>query len=124
MTPHLERELDRSVLIASVIAEAIQSLGAVPSSHLYVRVANYLDVHEYERVINFLLDKKLVRRDRSHLLTWTGPAPAPVAQTSVATSSKLGPCHSSPDDYHVFRNGNCVTCGVEQPVDFEDQEVQ
>lgn len=60
------------VAIAAV-AEAIQSLGEVPSGELYGTVLiKYMSLSQYEAVISLLIDMKLIKR-ANHLLTWIGP---------------------------------------------------
>lgn len=65
------------VRVAHAIAESIRELGQVPSSHLYARLMGIMDLHQYEQVIDLLIDAQLVERDRSHLLHWIGPKANP-----------------------------------------------
>jgi hypothetical protein len=62
---------------AHAIAESIRELGQVPSGHLYARLMGIMDLHQYEQVIELLIDARLVERDRSHLLRWIGPKSNP-----------------------------------------------
>ena len=58
--------------LTKIVGEAIRDLGSVPSGHLYAAVMDHLDIHKYNLIIDKLIEAKLVRRDRSHLLTWIG----------------------------------------------------
>lgn len=65
------------VRVAHAVAETIRELGAVPSGHLYARLMGVMELHQYEQVIDLLIDARLIERDRSHLLRWIGPAVNP-----------------------------------------------
>ena len=65
------------VRVAHAVAETIRELGQVPSGHLYARLMGVMELHQYEQVIDLLVDARLVERDRSHLLRWVGPAANP-----------------------------------------------
>ena len=65
------------VRVAHAVAETIRELGAVPSGHLYARIMGVMELHQYEQVIDLLIDARLIERDRSHLLRWIGPAVNP-----------------------------------------------
>lgn len=65
------------VQVAHAVAETIRELGAVPSGHLYARLMGVMELHQYEQVIDLLIDARLIERDRSHLLHWIGPAVNP-----------------------------------------------
>ncbi len=62
-----------AVNAALAMAEAIRTLGSVPSGHLYAQVMNTLSLASYDNVIRALVNARLVRKDSSHLLTWIGP---------------------------------------------------
>lgn len=68
------------VRIAHAVAETIRELGQVPSGHLYARLMGVMELHQYEQVIDLLIDARLVERDHSHLLRWVGPAANPKPQ--------------------------------------------
>lgn len=68
-----EAKLKAAVAIARAVAEAIRELGSVPSGHLYAQLMGHMSLEIYERVIDTLVKTGLVRKDRSHLLTWIGP---------------------------------------------------
>lgn len=55
------------------IAEAIQTLGEIPSGVLYARLMGYMSYMTYERIIDVLVSANVVRR-QSHVLIWIGPA--------------------------------------------------
>jgi hypothetical protein len=65
------------VRVAHAVAETIRELGAVPSGHLYARLMGVMELHQYEQVIDLLIDARLIERDRRHLLRWIGPAVNP-----------------------------------------------
>ena len=69
------------VRVAHAVAETIRELGQVPSGHLYARLMGVMELHQYEQVIDLLVDARLVERDRSHLLRWIGPAANPNPNT-------------------------------------------
>jgi hypothetical protein len=66
-----------AVRVAHAIAESIRELGQVPSGHLYARLMGVMDLHQYEQVIDLLIDARLVEREPSHLLRWIGPKANP-----------------------------------------------
>ena len=60
-----------AVEIIMAVAEAIRSLGSVPSGHLYARVMPFMNLDAYTRVIETLKRAGLVT-EKNHLLTWVG----------------------------------------------------
>lgn len=66
-----------AVRVAYAVAETIRELGQVPSGHLYARLMGVMELHQYEQVIDLLVDARLVERTPSHLLRWIGPAANP-----------------------------------------------
>jgi hypothetical protein len=54
------------------VAEAIRSLGSVPSGELYAHVMGQLSFTHYTNVIDILKRTGLVV-EKSHLLTWVEP---------------------------------------------------
>jgi len=66
-----------AVRVAHAVAEAIRELGQVPSGHLYARLMGVMEHHQYEQVVDVLVDAHLVERTPSHLLRWIGPAANP-----------------------------------------------
>ena len=66
-----------AVQVAHAVAEVIRNLGEVPSGHLYAQVMGVMDLHQYEQVIDILVDARLVERIPSHLLRWIGPSANP-----------------------------------------------
>jgi hypothetical protein len=65
------------VRVAHAVAETIRELGTVPSGHLHAPLMGVMELHQYEQVIDLLIDARLIERDRSHLLRWIGPAANP-----------------------------------------------
>lgn len=45
----------------------------MPSGELYARLADKMDIHTYQSLIDLLTRSKLIRVD-SHLIQWIGPA--------------------------------------------------
>lgn len=66
-----------AVRVAHAVAETIRELGQVPSGHLYARLMGVMEIHQYEQVIDLLVDARLVERTPFHLLRWIGPAANP-----------------------------------------------
>lgn len=69
-----ERQVQAAILVAKAVAEAIQGLGQVPTGHLYAHLMGHMSLDSFEGVIGSLVQSGLVKRDGSHMLTWTGPA--------------------------------------------------
>ncbi len=72
-----------AVRVAHAVAETIRELGQVPSGHLYARLMGVMELHQFEQVIDLLIEARLVERDRSHLLRWVGPAANPKPQPTA-----------------------------------------
>lgn len=51
------------------VAEAIRSLGSVPSGHLYAQVMQYMSLQSYERIIETLVGAGVIKV-QNHLITW------------------------------------------------------
>ena len=64
-----QKQIDASLLVIRVVADAIRELGSVPSGHLYARIMNTLSLEQYNSVIGVLKRAGLVE-ERSHLLKW------------------------------------------------------
>ena len=56
------------------VSDAIRELGSVPSGHLYARLMEYLSIEVYQRIIDLLVEAKVVT-NKGHLLTWVGQKP-------------------------------------------------
>ena len=54
------------------VADAIRSLGEVPSGHLYANLVGQLSLAQFEQIIGILKRAGLVR-EKGHLLTWLEP---------------------------------------------------
>ena len=61
-----------SVILA--VGDAIRELKEVPSGHLYAQLMAKMSLDQYNAIIDILIEAKMVKRSRSHLLTWIGPA--------------------------------------------------
>lgn len=62
--------------VIEVLAEAIESLGSVPSGELYARVSPFLTVQQYDAALSVLIVQGRVRVE-NHLLIWTNqPRPS------------------------------------------------
>ena len=67
-------ETQKKAVVETVlaVAEAIKSLGSVPSGHLYARLMGHMNLESYTKVIELLKNAGLVK-ESGHLLTWIGP---------------------------------------------------
>lgn len=65
--------------LVAAVGEAIAELGEVPSGHLYTALtsARGININDYNRIIDVLINARLVKRTNSHLLIWVGPRPIP-----------------------------------------------
>lgn len=54
------------------VADCIQALGKVPNGELYARVMAHTDLATYNKVVETLINCKLVE-NRMNVLCWTGP---------------------------------------------------
>lgn len=70
----LEHRVTAVLEVVNIVGDTIRDLHSVPSGHLYARLAGHMDLEIYNNIIDMLVQAKQVRRDRSHLLTWIGPA--------------------------------------------------
>jgi len=61
-----------AVELVYAVAEAIRSLGSVPSGHLYSRLMGHITLDEYNHIIGVLKNTGLVT-ESAFVLTWTGP---------------------------------------------------
>lgn len=68
----IKQQLKAFITSAAAVAEAIRALKAVPSGELYARVMVYMEIGTYQRIIDTLVNSKLIRND-NHLLVWIGP---------------------------------------------------
>ena len=57
--------------IVEAVADAIKTLGSVPSGHLYAHLMGALTLTQYQAVIGILKVQGKVT-ERNHLLTWVG----------------------------------------------------
>lgn len=60
------------VEVVKSIADVIRELKAVPSGHLYARVADYMTLNTYQQIIETLKSIGVVE-EKHHLLTWIAP---------------------------------------------------
>ena len=66
-----KQQIKGTVEIIKAVADAICDLKRVPSGHLYTRVMNALDIHQYQRVIEIIKDAGLIRIENDELI-WIG----------------------------------------------------
>lgn len=71
-TPKLSQQASAALQCVAALAEAIQSLGSVPSGHLYIQVMGVLTMDQYNGAIGLLKRAGLVT-EAGHVLTWVGP---------------------------------------------------
>lgn len=62
--------LKARILAVQAIAEAIRTLGRVPSGELYVRVAGHMSIDTYNKIIDTLKNASLVSETAAHELVW------------------------------------------------------
>jgi hypothetical protein len=55
------------------VSECIRELHEIPNGHLYAQLVGKVSLVEYESLIRILINAKLVKQDRSHMLRWIGP---------------------------------------------------
>lgn len=55
--------------IIQAVAEAIRSLGSVPSGELYAQLMGKLTLEQYNQIIDILIRSGVVKQS-SHVLTW------------------------------------------------------
>jgi hypothetical protein len=60
------------VAMVGAVAEAIRTLGSVPSGHFYAQVCDKMDLQTYTSIIGILKRAELVS-EAGHVLTWVGP---------------------------------------------------
>lgn len=72
-TPVTRAEFKSAITLLQAIAEAIRELKQVSAAHLYAQVMGALELEQFERIINTLVDTGLVERRRD-LLVWKEPA--------------------------------------------------
>jgi hypothetical protein len=61
------------ILVTQAVADSIRDAGPIPAGHLYAALMGVMSLDLFEQVVGGLVNGGLVRRDRSHLLTWAGP---------------------------------------------------
>jgi hypothetical protein len=74
MDDDIARRNEVAKFIALTLAEAIQSLGRVPSGELYAQVMGHLTLEQYNATISVLKHGKLIE-EKNHELIWIGPEP-------------------------------------------------
>jgi hypothetical protein len=65
-------EETKAIQVVAAIATAVRDLKSVPAGHLYASVMGHMSLAEFEKVVGYIVETGLVRRDGSHLLTWVG----------------------------------------------------
>lgn len=75
MTTPTKRQIQAALEVTRAIAETIRELKEVPSGQLYAHVMGSMSLHQYEQIINALVNAGLVERTDSHLLRWIEPTP-------------------------------------------------
>jgi hypothetical protein len=73
MADDIARRNEIAKFVAVTLAEAIQSLGRVPSGELYAQVMGHLTLEQYNAAISVLKFGKMVQ-EKNHELIWIGPA--------------------------------------------------
>lgn len=70
-----EKSVRAVMQIAAALADAIRELGTVPAGELYANSLMGMGVsaEDFNRLIDVMVQAKMVKRDSHHLLTWIGP---------------------------------------------------
>lgn len=67
-------QIRAAVGLVAAVGETIAELGEVPSGHLYTALSTRnITIGEYNRILDVLINARLVKRTNSHLLIWIGP---------------------------------------------------
>jgi hypothetical protein len=64
-----QKEIEAGIKTVLAVAEAIKSLGSVPSGHLYARVMGFLSLSQYNQIIGILKKQGLIE-ESYHELKW------------------------------------------------------
>lgn len=67
-----QQQISSAIQSVAAIAEAIRSLGEVPSGELYAHVCGHLDIDQYTQVIALVKRAGLVA-ESNNVLRWVGP---------------------------------------------------
>lgn len=59
-------------MAAKILEECIQSLGAVPSGHLYAMLMSTWSLTFYQSILDILVEQKKIKIAKSHMITWIG----------------------------------------------------
>ena len=66
-----EEQTKATIEVIKAVAEAIKTLGQVPSGHLYARLMGSLTLDQYQTIIDILEKGRLIKVEH-HLITWLG----------------------------------------------------
>lgn len=55
--------------LISIVSDAIEELGQVPSGHLYARLMEYMGIDMYNQIIDILTKVGRIKVE-NHLITW------------------------------------------------------
>lgn len=67
-------QVSAAIGLVAAVGEMIAELGEVPSGHLYTALSTRnITVGEYNRILDVLINARLVKRTNGHLLIWVGP---------------------------------------------------
>lgn len=67
-----EQEVQAALDVIAAVGLCIKELGSVPAGHLYARMMGHMSLEQFNTCIDRLVSSGLVKRETSHLLTWTG----------------------------------------------------
>ncbi len=68
----LREQITAALELVIEVGKVIKELRTVPSGVLYAQLQGVMSLQSYAILIDKLIELKLVRRDRMHLLTWIG----------------------------------------------------
>ena len=64
-----QKQIEAGIETVLAVAEAIKSLGSVPSGHLYERVTGFLSLDQYNQIIGILKKQGLIK-EMNYELKW------------------------------------------------------
>jgi hypothetical protein len=65
-----QTELQAGFEALQALAEAIQTLGTVPSGELYAQIAGVMSLAAYDQAIGLLIRSTVITRSSGHVLRW------------------------------------------------------
>lgn len=66
-----KQQVQLALELVATVGQVIQELGSVPSGHLYARLMDKFDIHQYQSIIRMLVRSGMVK-EKGNLLVWVG----------------------------------------------------